>query len=285
MIATIRQGIRQSLSLSLHVPLSPRTGALVHCVGLGAREAWSEKLAMAARFLTFSVIIGIWASLWHIVPAATLARVSLSYEQLVWYFTLTEIVVFSLGHCYRQIEEDIASGALATAFIRPVSYIALTLAEELGRMIVTLGGFTLPSVALAWALTGQLPLEPAMIVFLPVTLAGGGAIVLGVQMLVGLSAAWLGTARPVFFITQKLIFVLGGMIVPLTAYPDLLRKLAWATPFPAMLYAPASLILDPARGHAEAMLALQGIWLIAILLAVVLLSAAFERRVLTKGLI
>ena len=113
----------------------------------------------------------------------------------------------------------------------------------------------------------------------------GTAVLLASQMLVGLTAAWVGSARAVFFIVQKFIFVLGGMIVPLTAYPAVLQHVAWATPFPAMLYAPASLVLEASPRHIVAMIELQIAWLGVCFLAIAIVGAAFERRLLTKGLV
>ena len=263
----------------------PQLGAILHCVCLGARETWAGKTALAARFLVFALIIFIWASLWRIVPAETLARVHLTYEQIVWYFTLTEIVVFSLGHAYWQVEDDIATGKLTLSLVRPVSYVTLMISEEFGRSVVKLAGFGIPSLGLAFALTGVIPFGPGEIAPLVVMLFLGSAVLLASQMLVGLTSAWVGSARAVFFIIQKFIFVLGGMIVPLTAYPALLQKIAWATPFPAMLFAPASLMLDSSAAHIVAMLELQLAWLTVSLLAIGLVSVAFERRLLTKGLV
>lgn len=41
---------------------------------------------------------------------------------------------------------------------------------------------------------------------------------------------------------QKLVFVLGGLMLPLSIYPGWLQSLALATPFAAMLYGPGSLV-------------------------------------------
>ena len=141
-----------------------------------------------------------------------------------------------------------------------------------------------PGAALAYWLTGTAPFGLAVVPAAGVSVVAGAANLLAMQVLVGLSTAWLGTARPVFFIAQKLMFVLGGLILPLDAYPAVLVKIAWLTPFPAMLYAPASIALDPTWPHVAAMLAVQAFWLGVAWLAIVTASAAFERRFITGGL-
>jgi ABC-type uncharacterized transport system permease subunit len=80
------------------------------------------------------------------------------------------------------------------------------------------------------------------------------------------------------------VFVLGGIVLPLDLYPEALARLAWLTPFPAMLYAPGSVALDPSPAHLAAVLGVQAFWLGASWLAVAAASAAFERRVVQAGL-
>jgi ABC-2 type transport system permease protein len=43
---------------------------------------------------------------------------------------------------------------------------------------------------------------------------------------------------PVYWVWQKLVFVLGGLFVPLEIYPGWLREIALWTPFAAMLHGP-----------------------------------------------
>jgi ABC-2 type transport system permease protein len=59
----------------------------------------------------------------------------------------------------------------------------------------------------------------------------------------GLLAFWLQDVSPVFWVCQKLMFVLGGLMLPLSLYPDFVQRLAMLTPFPAMLGGPASFVL------------------------------------------
>jgi ABC-2 type transport system permease protein len=57
------------------------------------------------------------------------------------------------------------------------------------------------------------------------------------------------------------VFVLGGLVLPLTLYPDWLRRIAEASPFSAFLYGPGRLALgfDPAAAlRTVAMLLLWG---------------------------
>jgi hypothetical protein len=60
-------------------------------------------------------------------------------------------------------------------------------------------------------------------------------------------AFWLRDAGSAWFLYQKLVFVLGGMLIPLEALPGWLEGTASVLPFRAMSYASARL----AAGHLE----------------------------------
>lgn len=64
------------------------------------------------------------------------------------------------------------------------------------------------------------------------------------QLNIGLSSFWLHSVDPFYWIWEKLLFMLGGLILPLTAYPPLLQKIAFWTPFPAILGDRSALVLQ-----------------------------------------
>lgn len=259
-------------------------GALAHAFRLGWNETWQQRSAFIGTFVNYAVILSLWANLYRQLHPRALADASLGYAQVVWYLALTELVALTIGYAFRQIQDEILDGSVTALLVRPVGYVALTAAQELGRTTAKIAALAVPGAALAWWLTGRVPFGAAVVPAVAVSIVTGAANLLAMQVLVGLSTAWFGTARPVFFIAQKLMFVLGGLILPLDAYPDALVKIAWLTPFPAMLYAPASAALDPTWPHVAAMLAVQAFWLAAAWLAIVATSAAFERRYIAGGL-
>ena len=265
-------------------PVRGALGALAHAFRLGWSETWEQRGALLGTFVNYAVILSLWANLYRQLHPQSLAHVSLGYAQVVWYLALTELVALAIGYAFRQIQDEILDGSVTALLVRPVGYVALTAAQEVGRTTAKIAALAVPGAALAYWLTGKAPFGAAVAPAVAVSVMAGAANLLAMQVLVGLSTAWFGTARPVFFIAQKLMFVLGGLILPLDAYPAVLVKIAWLTPFPAMLYAPASVALDPTWSHVAAMLAVQAFWLGAAWLAIVTASAAFERRYVAGGL-
>jgi ABC-2 type transport system permease protein len=61
---------------------------------------------------------------------------------------------------------------------------------------------------------------------------------------IGLLTFWLHDVSPVYWVSQKLLFVLGGLMLPLEVYPGVIQRIAAFTPFPALLAGPASFMLS-----------------------------------------
>lgn len=84
---------------------------------------------------------------------------------------------------------------------------------------------------------------PSLIILFALgVLAGSVGVIF--QMLVGISAFWLQEVSPFNWIWEKLLFALGGLILPLSVYPLWIQKIAYFTPFPAILGQRSALAID-----------------------------------------
>jgi ABC-2 type transport system permease protein len=91
---------------------------------------------------------------------------------------------------------------------------------------------------------------------------------------------WIRDARSTWFIYQKLVFVVGGMLLPLEVLPHTLATIAKVLPFMAMAYAPARL----ASGHFEPWLLLVQVGWITVLAGVAaVVFRAGEQRLQVVG--
>lgn len=102
--------------------------------------------------------------------------------------------------------------------------------------------------------------------------------------MIGLATTWTGSAAPVHWIWQKGLFVLGGLIIPLSLYPAAFRGFAESSPFAAMLAAPASLALDPSARHTTTVLMLQAAWLVVLAVLAWLVDRAAIARLVARGI-
>lgn len=259
-------------------------GAIAAFMLLGWRRAVAERAALAGRLLLYLLILAIFRQLWLATPLQELGPAAPTAADLLWYVAVTEWIVFAAGLPYRIVEEQIRSGQIESALLRPLPYAAAILAEWSGATafyLLVMGGAGL--AAAAW-LTGTLPLTAATAPLIAASGVVGCAIALLCQLQLGYAAAWLGTSAPLFWIWQKLLFVCGGLLLPLTLYPPALRGPAEYGPFAAILFAPGSLILAPEQSSAVGILGRQLAWFVAVALLTVLVDRAATARLSRRGI-
>jgi ABC-2 type transport system permease protein len=252
-------------------------------VALGWRHAAAQRVATSGCLALYLLLLGIFWELWRATPLAELGRADIDAPHLLWYMAVTESVAIGVGSLYRAVEADIHSGRIAAGLMRPIPYSWLTLAEWIGFTAYRVLVLALCGSAAGLALTGGVAVAPAAAAAILVSTALACAIVLLCQLQIGYAAAWTGSAAPLFWIWQKLAFVLGGLILPLSLYPQPFRAIAEATPFSAMLFAPGSLVFAASPAAVAATIARQMFWLAVVGAASFAVDRAVHARWLDRG--
>ena len=210
----------------------------------------------------YAIVASVIATLWRTAAAAHGGQVAgYSGRQLTWYLYWSEAAVTALNP--RQIEttgDDIASGAVAVDLLRPASVVGLRIVTELGRSLPRLGGCLVIGSILAFAIGGPPVSWSALALSLP-SLVLALACNLTAQHACAGAAFWIRDARSTWFLYQKLVFLLGAMLMPVQILPSWLQAVARHLPFLAMAYAPARL----AAGYWEpGLVAQQLMWLVGL---------------------
>ena len=198
-------------------------------------------LVALSIFMTTCLVI--FAHLWKIAAAKS-GAINLDPNQLLWFIAFNEWVLISIPDVQLDIEQDLRSGRLAYLLLKPLSYLGATFFEAAGTLWTNLIALGAVGFTFTWIKTGILPFEAFY--FIPTILLGflAGCVGLIFQMLVGISAFWTQEVGPFNWIWEKLLFILGGLILPLTVYPKWLQDIAYMTPFPFILGARSALVFD-----------------------------------------
>ena len=215
-------------------------------------RACREPGDLYGRVVFFAVILGVFSSLWKAAAEAGLATAT-EPRALVWYLAVTEWIVLSTPQIHLDIQEAIRAGDVAYRLGRPVSYVVAELATTVGVLAVRLPLLGLTAFLCAFAFTGWIPPARAFAIAVPFGLAGA-VLLAALHVWIGLLAFWLHDVSPVYWVCQKLMFILGGLMLPLEVYPGVIQRIAALTPFPALLAGPASFML-PNGGPTPAALA------------------------------
>ncbi len=254
--------------------------ALAAFARLGWQETASDRFGLLARVILYSLPVLIYSAIWQATP---LAGSGVGVEQATWYVMMTEAIIFAPGYVFREVEEDIRTGAIEAALTRPVDYALAKIAEEAGGTLLRLAILGTCGGVLAWSVTGVVPFAwtalPAVW-----TAAGFGALLaLLVQIAIGFLTVWAGNPAPAYWIWQKLVFVMGGLFLPLTLYPEWLAEIGRATPFAAILFHPASLVLDASPAAIVHVFSWQLLWLAAAAFLVAIVANLATRRLVREG--
>lgn len=176
----------------------------------------------------------IFAHIWK-VAATRVGVLDLNPEHLLWYIAFNEWLIVSLPDIQEEMEQDLRSGRLAYLLPRPISYLGSVFSEGLGMLFTNLFVLGIVTFTFTWWRIGSMPFSlGAFSLTLFVGLCAGCVAII-FQMIVGLSAFWIHRVEPFHWIWEKSLFTLGGLMLPLAIYPLWLQKIAYLTPFPAIL--------------------------------------------------
>jgi ABC-2 type transport system permease protein len=244
-------------------------------------QALHYRAAALGKIGFYGIILYVFAKLWEVTGKA--GNLSLSPRDLVWYLALTELLVLCYPFLHTEIDEDVRNGSLAYALLRPASYFWSRYFRGLGSvmarlLILAVGGAAFP------LLFGGIPAHPwGLFYFLPLAFASA-AVGIVFQLSIGICSFWVQDSNPLYWIWQKSMFILGGLILPFEIYPDWLKRLAEFSPFPYLLYRPVTAVLHADGRLALACLGMMAVWfVIGIALAFTLFHFARKSLVLNGG--
>lgn len=242
----------------------------------GLRIAWVGRRSMGVAIArTFSARGGLFVSggfylmvtailseLWKTAAQANGGAVAgYSATALVWYIATSESVTIPLP--VKMIEDigvDIANDTIAIEMLRPIAPIVVRIATEFGVVLPRLAMCASLGFCFAWISGGPPISGPALLLAAPSMVL---ALLLNIcaQHFFAAAAFWVRDAKSAWFIYQKLVFVTGGMLLPLEVLPSALADITRWLPFMTMAYAPARL----ASGHVEPeLLLIQLGWLVVL---------------------
>jgi ABC-2 type transport system permease protein len=236
---------------------------------------------LLVRLSFLLIILVVMASLWRAAVAAHGGSLAgYSAGALIWYVCGAQVAV--IGAPPRTVEavgDEIGSGEVAVAMLRPVSVLGLRLAVEIGAALVRLACAAVLGGGLGLLVGGRPPdLRALPLLLLAVPL--GCAANLAGQHAFGGIAFWLLDAKAAWFLYQKLVFLLGGLLLPLEILPGPMAAVARLLPWAAMAYVPGRI----ASGHLDpALIGAQLGWLAALIGVGLMVFAAGERRLQLDG--
>lgn len=214
------------------------------------------------RSLFLLVILFIFAQLWRVtyegVGGGTIS--GYTFSQMLWYLIFAEAIVLSSPRLARKIEDEVKKGDIVYQLTRPVSYLLFQYATYMGEAFVLLPVHLLVGSVLGVTMFGVPYFGFGWLGFLLIVI-GGLTINFLLNMMLALCAFWVEETRGLEFVYYKIVFTLGGMLLPLETFTGTIRTVADWLPFQAIVYFPAKMAVQFDAGLIGHMLGVQAIWI------------------------
>lgn len=203
----------------------------------------------------------IFGHIWK-VASARIGVVNLDPKLLLWYIAFNEWILIAVPDIEMDIEYELKTGQLAYFLPRPISYLGSKIVEGTGALLLNM--IVLGAVAFAFTYwwTGILPFPMPSFVFAVFIGILGGMLSLVFTMAIGISAFFVNEVEPWRWVWEKLLFVFGGLMLPLTVYPQWIQTLANWTPFPSILGGRSGLVFNFEFSHVAWIISALVIWTI-----------------------
>ncbi len=265
----------------MNLPHSISKYAAITRINLQNNLAYVGELAYRSIFMVviLYVFIQLWRTTFGVVGSERIAGLSL--PDTIWYLVMTETIMLSKIRFAGKIAEEVRDGSLAYTVSRPYSYLLYHFADGIGDTLLRLAiNFGAGSI-LVTLLIGPMPVANLPAVFVAVLLA----IVLDfcVNGLIGLLAFFTEDVNSFEIIYNKILFILGGMLIPLDFFPTWLRDLALALPFNYAVYAPARLFVQFDGSRWVSVVVSQTGWIVVFAVALGIMFRLGMRRVSING--
>lgn len=217
--------------------------------------------------ILIAIFILIFARLWKVTFAAQGAEIigDLTLRQTIWYFVWAEAIQLSKMNVSFKMQEEVQGGSLAYTLGRPYNYLLYHFFSGVGEVFVRMASTLAFGMVIAWIEAGT----PSFIrwetlpLLLMVTVL---ALVVDFCMsaMIGLTAFFFEDTMAFRLIYQKLLLVLGGVLLPLDFLPGGVQTVTRLLPFNAVIYAPARLFVAWDSSQFLEILAVQGFWIAAL---------------------
>ena len=249
----------------------------------GIKQFFSNKGVLIGKACLYVVVVLIISQLWETIFSERLKAGPFSLGQIIWYVGITELMVIGDWGSYKKIGQDIRSGDICYFLIKPISYLHMLIAENLGGVFMCkLWVGVIAMICLPIFSEGYIPSTIVLgtIFFIIIFAAILSCLI---RTLIGFLSFWLQETETLIFLNNKIMFVFGGGLIPLSFYPKWLQVISFCTPYSAILYGPASLVYDFSLIHILWTLFTLWIWIVLIGALLVLTFKKGQKRLEING--
>lgn len=215
------------------------------------------------RSLGMVIHIFIFVQLWRVTYSNVGGSIGgFTLPQMVWYLVVTETIVTSAPRFNGRIDAEVRAGDVAYSLNKPYSYLWFQYASYLAEWLFLLPVNFAAGALVAGPLVGGFPWRWEALPAALLAVWMGASIQFFEIAAVTLLAFWLEDTRGLWLLVERAQWLLGGLLLPVEAFPGFLRRLAEVLPFRNVVGGPARLAVDFSWQEFGRLAGNQGIWLL-----------------------
>lgn len=205
------------------------------------------------------IFVQLWSAVYESQGATEIAGLTLA--NTIWYFLIAEVMELGKIRHDMAITAEVKDGSVAYTLTRPYNYLAYHFFNGLGETALKMALIFLLGLPIVIYYAGWPTVQAAHL--LPVLLVATLALLIDflVFSIIGLLAFVTEDTFSFRLIYQKLVFILGGLMIPLDFLPAWLQPAARVLPFNLTTYAPAKLFVAFTWQQFWQVLGLQLLWI------------------------
>ena len=207
-----------------------------------------------------------------------------TYESTMWsMFTYFCIMTFNIRKIYSLIMQEVKSGNIEMFMNRPNSYLTINFCKIIGMGIFSFLFISIVGAIIMIFLVGVPSLN--LKIFIPsfiITLFLGQILGLLIYGVIGVLSFFIQDVRPIYWIVDKIVMVLGGSYLPISLFPPFLKLVAFASPFGAVNFA-SSTFYESFNSEYLVRIFLQVGWIIIFGVILWFLYNASKRKAMING--
>ncbi len=249
-------------------------------VGAKQKVVYRMDFFISFLFRIFSslLMIAVWSSIYSSSKLTNIGGFTLSSMYLYFFLVNAVSIVGWNEGVAENIQDDIQSGMVTTALIRPMAYPTQVFLNSVADNLFSWLSVTLPFLLLI-TVFGHLALSLHHIALFLVEIGLSFVISTFIFFLLGTTAVYLINIWGMIAITESLYFLLGGGVVPLNLLPPWIGGIVALLPMQLALYVPAATLLGTiSTSQIISSLEVGAVWAAALFL----ISAAWWRHVSTR---
>ena len=189
------------------------------------------------------LILFIFTNMWKAVYSGKELIEGFTLSMMIWYLLMAESIVTSSPGFVKEVNTEVQNGEIAYKLNKPYNYILYHFAKSFSRRIINFTVTFILGAVLIYFLIGGFDFKIYSLFFLVLILFLAMTLDFFISMSIALLSFWLEDSNSLRWIYDKLLFTIGGMLVPLEIFPTWLAKIAGVLPFSFIAYSPAKLFV------------------------------------------